>query len=53
MQRTPPIDFQPGEIAIQVEATAEHGMATIWDADVLIWAASQIVEAQDRGATSR
>ena len=24
-------------------------MATIWDADVLIWAASQIVEARDRG----
>ena len=32
----------------------EHGMATIWDADVLIWAASQIVEARDRGQrTSR
>ena len=24
-------------------------MATIWDADVLIWAASQLVEARDRG----
>ena len=23
-------------------------MATIWDADVLIWAASQIVDARDR-----
>jgi len=48
--RTHPIDFHAGEIAIRVEATAEHGMATIWDADVLIWAASQIVEARDRGA---
>ena len=29
-------------------------MATIWDADVLIWAASQIVDARDRGLrTSR
>ena len=29
-------------------------MATIWDADVLIWAASQIVEARDKGLrTSR
>ena len=29
-------------------------MATIWDADVLIWAASQIVEARDGGLqTSR
>ena len=48
--RTQPIDFRAGEVAIRVEATAEHGMATIWDADVLIWAASQIVEARDRGA---
>ena len=32
----------------------EHGMATIWDADVLIWAASQIVDARDAGLrTSR
>ena len=42
------------DIAIRVEAVAEHGMATIWDADVLIWAASQIVEARDAGLrTSR
>ena len=32
----------------------DHGMATIWDADVLIWAASQIVRAENLGlATSR
>ncbi len=48
-RRTAPIDFHAGAIAIRVEAVAEHGMATIWDADVLIWAASQIVEARDRG----
>jgi len=37
-----------------VEGTAEHGIATVWDADILIWAASQIVEARDAGiATSR
>ncbi len=47
--RITPIDFKAGEIAIRVEATPEHGMATIWDADVLIWAASQIVEARDAG----
>ena len=42
------------DIAIRVEAVPEHGMATIWDADVLIWAASQIVEARDAGLrTSR
>jgi len=52
--RVAPIDFHAGVISIRVEATAEHGMATIWDADVLIWAASQIVEARDAGLpTSR
>ncbi len=49
--RVKPIDFRAGKVSIRVEAVAEHGMATIWDADVLIWAASQIVEARDRGAT--
>lgn len=53
-KRVRPIDFRMGEVAILVEATAEHGMATIWDADVLIWIASQIVEARDTGRpTSR
>ena len=53
-RRVTPIDFRMGEVSIRVEATAEHGMATIWDADVLIWAASQIVHARDRGLrTSR
>lgn len=53
-KRVTPIDFRMGEVAILVEPTAEHGMATIWDADVLIWIASQIVEARDAGRpTSR
>jgi plasmid replication initiation protein len=53
-RRITPIDFRMGDVSIRVEATAEHGMATIWDADVLIWAASQIVDARDRGlSTSR
>ena len=52
--RTTPIDYRMNNIAIRVEAVPEHGMATIWDADVLIWAASQIVEARDAGLrTSR
>src|SRR5580698_3984627 len=52
--RTTPIDYRMNDIAIRVEAVPEHGMATIWDADVLIWAASQIVEARDaRLRTSR
>ncbi|MEI9413069.1 replication initiator protein A [Mesorhizobium salmacidum] len=52
--RIAPIDFRMGEIAIRVEATVEYGMATIWDADILIWATSQIVDARDNGLrTSR
>ena len=52
--RTAPIDYRSKDIAIRVEAVPDYGMATIWDADVLIWAASQIVEARDSGLrTSR
>ena len=53
-KRSQPIDFRAGNITIRVEGTVEHGIATIWDADILIWAASQIVEARDAGLrTSR
>lgn len=52
--RIAPIDFSAGGVSIRVEAVPDHGMATIWDADILIWAASQIVEARDAGLrTSR
>jgi len=52
--RTVPINYRAGAVEIRVEAVPEHGMATIWDADILIWAASQIVEARDHGIrTSR
>ena len=52
--RVAPIDFIAGDVEIRVEAVPDHGMATIWDADILIWAASQIVEARDAGLrTSR
>ena len=53
-KRTAPIEFRMGATWISVEAVPEHGMATIWDADVLIWAASQLIEARDAGRlTSR
>ena len=53
-RRVVPIEFRMGATWISVEAVAEHGMATIWDADVLIWAASQLIEARDAGRpTSR
>jgi len=53
-RRTAPILYEAGGIRVEVHGFPEHGMATIWDADVLIWAASQIVEAADQGLrTSR
>jgi plasmid replication initiation protein len=53
-KRTVPIDYHSGDVTIRVEGTHEHGLATIWDADILIWAASQIVEARDHSLrTSR
>ena len=53
-KRVAPIDFHAGGVVIRVEAVPDHGMATIWDADILIWAASQIVNARDAGLrTSR
>ena len=53
-RRVTPIDFRMGATWISVEAVPEHGMATIWDADILIWAASQLIEARDaKRPTSR
>jgi plasmid replication initiation protein len=52
--RTKPILYKVRDVEVQVLGMPEHGMATIWDADVLIWAASQIVEAANNGfSTSR
>jgi plasmid replication initiation protein len=48
-RRTVPIRFESGDVSLAVEGVPEHGIATIWDADVLIWAASQVVEARDAG----
>jgi plasmid replication initiation protein len=53
-KRVVPITYRSAQFSLQVEGTHEHGIATIWDADVLIWAASQIVEGRDAGLpTSR
>ncbi|WP_417276072.1 replication initiator protein A [Castellaniella sp.] len=51
-RRVAPIDFRSGNITIRVEGTIDHGIATIWDADILIWAVSQIVQARDAGLHS-
>ncbi|AMG76550.1 replication initiator protein A [Sphingopyxis granuli] len=48
-RRIAPILYKSGDTEVQVYAVPEHGLATIWDADVLIWAASQLLAADDRG----
>lgn len=48
-RRTVPIRFEARGVSLTVEGVPEHGIATIWDADVLIWAASQIVQAKKEG----
>ncbi len=50
--RTRPILYKAADVEVQVLGMPEHGMATIWDADVLIWAASQIVAAENNGLTT-
>lgn len=38
-----------GKLWIKVAANPVHGMATIWDADILIWCISRIVAQRDAG----
>ena len=46
--RKKPIRYQSGQAWVEVTANAQYGMATIYDHDIMIWAASQIREAADR-----
>ena len=50
--RFAPIEYNVGDLWIEVSANPKFGLATIWDADILIWASTQITEAQDRGIDS-
>jgi plasmid replication initiation protein len=52
-KRITPIEYHSpdGSVWIKVEAVPAYGMATIWDADILIWVASTLVEMRDRGVT--
>jgi plasmid replication initiation protein len=47
--RFTPIEYHVGDVRVEVSANPKFGMATIWDADILIWAATQVTEARDRG----
>src|SRR3954462_10393580 len=50
-KRMKPIEYTSpnGEVFVNVFPHQEFGMATIWDADVLIWAASVLNEQRKRG----
>jgi plasmid replication initiation protein len=47
--RRTPIEYAVNGTSVKVSPVAEYGIATIWDADILIWAATQITEVLDRG----
>lgn len=45
--RLKPIDYTSRKALVQVAVDGSSAMATIWDADILTWATSQIVQAQN------
>ena len=47
--RFAPIEYHVGDVWVEVSANPKFGIATIWDADILIWASTQITDALDRG----
>ena len=49
--RFTPIEYHVGDVWVEVSANPKFGIATIWDADILIWASTQVTEALDRGQT--
>src|SRR5262249_21685207 len=51
-KRVQPIVYKSGATEVQVYPLPEHCMPTIRDAGVLIWAASRILAAMDRGVST-
>lgn len=51
-KRVKPIEYSSpdGETWVKIEAIPAYGMATIWDADILIWAASTLNRMREQGA---
>lgn len=49
-KRLQPIEYasKDGSVWVKVTANHDYGMATIWDADLLIWAASVIADKRER-----
>ena len=50
-KRLKPIEYRSpdGEAWVRVQAIPDYGMATIWDADILIWAASTLNRMKQQG----
>ena len=50
-KRLKPIEYRSGdgEVWVKVEAVPAYGMATIWDADILIWASSSLNRLKSMG----
>lgn len=50
-KRNKPIEYKSpdGNLWIKVSANPLYGMATIWDADILIWCISRIVQKRESG----
>lgn len=50
-KRIKPIEYTSpdGGVYVKITADAEYGMATIWDADILIWAASNLCDQKKKG----
>lgn len=50
-KRLKPIEYKSpdGEAWVRVQAIPDYGMATIWDADILIWAASTLNRMKQQG----
>jgi plasmid replication initiation protein len=50
-KRVKPIDYTSpdGTVRVHVSANADYGMATIWDADILIYCASMLADMARRG----
>jgi plasmid replication initiation protein len=51
-KRVKPIDYTSpdGKVRVHVSANPDYGMATIWDADILIYCASMLADMARRGA---
>ena len=50
-KRVEPIIYEQGNIKVTVRGLYDIGIATIWDADLLIWIASQLNAALEAGET--